>query len=306
MENNNDNHNNNNNNDNSTIPGYRFYPTEEELISFYLHNKLEGQREDLNRLINRVIPLLDIYEFNPWDLPQYSGVPCQGDPEQCFFFIPRQESEARGGRPSRLTETGYWKATGSPSYVYSSRNRIIGLKRTMVFYNGRAPHGTKTQWKMNEYKAIAIQGEPTITSSTTATPDPPLLRQEFSLCRVYKKTKCLRAFDRRPTREEIITISPIIAHPHHHHHEAHNHDQYGHGHLQILSSLNPPPPPPPPVRVLTSSRDDDSTSSSGGGSGSGAQPSQSGESEHLNSQISADSYYEDGWSWGWDDQLNLL
>uniref|UniRef100_A0A803QKN0 NAC domain-containing protein n=1 Tax=Cannabis sativa TaxID=3483 RepID=A0A803QKN0_CANSA len=153
-------------NDNkSRIPGFRFYPTEEELISFYLHNKLEGEREDLNRVINRVIPLLPIYEFNPWDLPRYSGVACQGDPEQCFFFIARQESEARGGRPSRLTESGYWKATGSPSYVYSSRNKIIGLKRTMVFYNGRAPHGTKTQWKMNEYKAI--QGEPTTTPSAT-------------------------------------------------------------------------------------------------------------------------------------------
>ncbi|CAN6577362.1 unnamed protein product [Malus baccata var. baccata] len=29
------------------------------------------------------------------------------------------------------------------------------------------------------------------------------LRQEFSLCRVYKKSKCLRAFDRRPPGIEI-------------------------------------------------------------------------------------------------------
>lgn len=54
----------------NSIPGFRFYPTEEELISFYLHNKLEGEKEHLNRVINRVIPLLDIYEFNPWDLPR--------------------------------------------------------------------------------------------------------------------------------------------------------------------------------------------------------------------------------------------
>lgn len=50
-------------------PGFRFYPTEEELVSFYLHNKLEGSREDLNRVMDRVIPVLDIYESNPWDLP---------------------------------------------------------------------------------------------------------------------------------------------------------------------------------------------------------------------------------------------
>ncbi|KAM6547636.1 hypothetical protein CsatB_019312 [Cannabis sativa] len=279
-------------NDNkSRIPGFRFYPTEEELISFYLHNKLEGEREDLNRVINRVIPLLPIYEFNPWDLPRYSGVACQGDPEQCFFFIARQESEARGGRPSRLTESGYWKATGSPSYVYSSRNKIIGLKRTMVFYNGRAPHGTKTQWKMNEYKAI--QGEPTTTPSATIS-HLPLLRQEFSLCRVYKKTKCLRAFDRRPTREEIITISPTTTTTtldhHHHQHQP--------------SSLPPQPPPP----LLT---DMMSTTPSSSGGGSGGQPSQSVESQYLmNTQTSADNNnnYDgttDTWGWGWD-QFNLL
>ncbi|KAK6244491.1 hypothetical protein QUC31_010900 [Theobroma cacao] len=172
-------------------PGFRFYPTEEELVSFYLRNKLEGKREDLNRLMDRVIPVVDIYDFNPWDLPHFSVYLCHKDPEQWFFFIPRQESEARGGRPKRLTTSGYWKATGSPGYVYSSNSRPIGVKRTMVFYNGRAPSGKKTEWKMNEYKAI--EGE---ASSPNAAP--PTLRQEFSLCRVYKKSKCLRSFDRRP------------------------------------------------------------------------------------------------------------
>ncbi|XP_052729154.1 NAC domain-containing protein 90 isoform X2 [Vigna angularis] len=172
-------------------PGYRFYPTEEELISFYLHNKLEGEREDMNR----VIPVVDIYDYNPSQLPQISGEASLRDTEQWFFFIPRQESEARGGRPKRLTTTGYWKATGSPNHVYSSDNRIIGIKRTMVFYSGRAPNGAKTDWKMNEY--TAIKGEPS------------QLRKEFSLCRVYKKSKCLRAFDRRPPPRRNTTRHSI-------------------------------------------------------------------------------------------------
>ncbi|OWM79070.1 NAC domain-containing protein 90-like [Punica granatum] len=174
------------------LPGFRFFPTEEELVLFYLHNKLNRRsRPDLESLIDRVVPLLDIYEFNPWELPQFAGEPCQGDPEQWFFFIPRQESEARGGRPKRLTASGYWKATGSPGLVYSSGNRIIGVKRTMVFYSGRAPAGRKTEWKMNEYKAI--EGEASSSSGAI-----PKLRQEYSLCRVYKQSKCVRAFDRRP------------------------------------------------------------------------------------------------------------
>ncbi|OMO99994.1 No apical meristem (NAM) protein, partial [Corchorus capsularis] len=184
-------------------PEFRFYPTEEELVSFYLHNKLEGNRNDLNHLMNRVIPVVDIYEFNPWDLPQFSVLLCHKDPEQWFFFIPRQESEARGGRPKRLTSSGYWKATGSPCYVYSSNSRAIGVKRTMVFYNGRAPTGKKTEWKMNEYKAI--EGE---APSSINGPPP-------SLVPSVQESKCLRSFDRRPP-PEVVLMTGDFAVPHDH------------------------------------------------------------------------------------------
>ncbi|KAF8397930.1 hypothetical protein HHK36_016856 [Tetracentron sinense] len=168
--------------------GFRFYPTEEELLSFYLHNKLEGKRQDLDR----VIPVVNIYELDPWQLPQVSGRLCHGDPEQWFFFTPRQEREARGGKPNRTTASGYWKATGSPGYVYSSGNRVIGVKKTMVFYKGKAPTGRKTKWKMNEYRAI--EREATISNCAI-----PKVKHQFSLCRVYVITGCLRAFDRRPS-----------------------------------------------------------------------------------------------------------
>ncbi|KAL5710547.1 hypothetical protein ACHQM5_021095 [Ranunculus cassubicifolius] len=169
-------------------PGYRFYPTEEELVSFYLREKLDGIPEEKFR---RVIPVVDIYEFDPCQLPQISGQLCHGDPEQWFFFCPRQEREARGGRPNRITGSGYWKATGSPGFVFAN-NRIIGVKKTMVFYEGKAPSGNKTKWKMIEYKAIQ---ENEATSSSTSTPQ---LRHEFSVCRVYINSGSLRAFDRRP------------------------------------------------------------------------------------------------------------
>ncbi|KAJ7971663.1 NAC domain-containing protein [Quillaja saponaria] len=84
------------------------------------------------------------------------------------FFSVQDESEARGGRPNRLTITGYWKAAGSPNHVYSPNNRIIGIKKTMVFYIGRSPNGTKTEWKMNEYKAI--KRDASSSSSSCAIP----------------------------------------------------------------------------------------------------------------------------------------
>ncbi|KAG6412164.1 hypothetical protein SASPL_124834 [Salvia splendens] len=165
--------------------GFRFYPTEEELLLYYLPNKLNAMNPD----IDRVIPLLNIYDYNPWELPQHAGEVCRGDKEQWFFFTTLQEREARGGRPNRLTEKGYWKATGSPSDVFTCQNLRIGRKKTMVFYEGRAPHGSKTTWKMNEYKVYDHYPNPQ-------------LKEELSLCRIYKRSKCARAFDRRPQPAE--------------------------------------------------------------------------------------------------------
>ena len=82
-----------------------------------------------------------------------------GGVEPWFYFCPRQEREARGGRPSRTTPSGYWKAAGTPGLVYAADGRPIGTKKTMVFYRGRAPAGAKTKWKLNEYKALEVQDE---------------------------------------------------------------------------------------------------------------------------------------------------
>lgn len=118
--------------------------------------------------------------------PEMAGEVCRGDMEQWFFFIPVQEREARGGRPNRLTDSGYWKATGTPGFVYSRDNRVIGVKRTMVFYQGRAPAGEKTEWKMNEYKAIegetdAAAAAAASSSSSSAISDPPKVINFFLL-----------------------------------------------------------------------------------------------------------------------------
>lgn len=44
-------------------PGFRFHPTEEELVGYYLHRKINSLKIDLD-----VIVEVDLYSIEPWDL----------------------------------------------------------------------------------------------------------------------------------------------------------------------------------------------------------------------------------------------
>lgn len=48
----------------SLPPGFRFHPTDEELVSYYLKRKINGRKIELE-----IIPEVDLYKCEPWDLP---------------------------------------------------------------------------------------------------------------------------------------------------------------------------------------------------------------------------------------------
>jgi No apical meristem (NAM) protein len=72
--------------------------------------------------------------------------------KELFFYVPRDRKYRSGDRPNRVTPSGYWKATGADRMVRVENNRSIGLKKTLVFYSGKAPKGIRTSWIMNEYR----------------------------------------------------------------------------------------------------------------------------------------------------------
>lgn len=125
-------------------PGFRFHPTDEEIISSYLREKY------LDRNFNpRAIGVVDLNKCEPWDLP---GRAKNIGEKEWYYFCQRDRKYPTGTRTNRATEAGYWKATGKDKEIFDGNNNLIGMKKTLVFYRGRAPRGEKTSWVIHEYR----------------------------------------------------------------------------------------------------------------------------------------------------------
>ncbi|XP_030542355.1 NAC domain-containing protein 83 [Rhodamnia argentea] len=123
-------------------PGFVFEPTDEEILFEYLRRKIFALP-----LPASIVPeLIALSNYDPWDLP--------GDGEEARYFFSNLDGASNA--VVRATSCGYWKAQGVPKQISPSssdaHNRMImGMKKTLVFFRGRPPHGSRTSWVMHEY-----------------------------------------------------------------------------------------------------------------------------------------------------------
>ncbi|KAL3538607.1 hypothetical protein ACH5RR_001973 [Cinchona calisaya] len=150
-------------------PGFRFYPTDEELVVHFLHRKAA-----LLPCHPDVIPDLDLYPYDPWDLAGKAMV----EGNKWYFYSRRTQS--------RITSNGYWKPLGVDEPIFSSSSgQKVGMKKCLVFYVGDQPsEGAKTNWIMQEYR-LSDNG-----SSSTRSSKKRHSRNDYSkwvVCRVYER-----------------------------------------------------------------------------------------------------------------------
>ncbi|CAM6072758.1 unnamed protein product [Sphagnum tenellum] len=231
-------------------PGFRFHPTDEELVSYYLAKKVRN-----GSFAGHAIAEVDLNKCEPWDLPEKAKM---GEREWYFFSL-RDRKYPTGMRTNRATDAGYWKATGkdrdvmsSSSSSGSSRSRsppqLVGMKKTLVFYMGRAPKGEKTNWIMHEYRQ---EGDHSCNNNTHHRGIP---KDEWVVCRIFQKSvggKKISGFGSCSDnweQEELETINTWEL-------------------MAGLDDLTPRPSPlpgadPPPLQpseVVAASHDDDSS-----------------------------------------------
>ncbi|TKY66470.1 CUP-SHAPED COTYLEDON 2 [Spatholobus suberectus] len=152
-------------------PGFRFHPTDEELITYYLLKKVLD-----STFTGRAIVEVDLNKCEPWELPEKATM---GEKEWYFFSL-RDRKYPTGLRTNRATEAGYWKATGKDREIYSSKTcSLVGMKKTLVFYRGRAPKGEKSNWVMHEYR---LEGKFAYHYLSRSSKD------EWVISRVFQKT----------------------------------------------------------------------------------------------------------------------
>jgi len=157
-------------------PGFRFHPTDEEIVRYYLKKKLTGNLPSCFDYL----AVIDIYKFEPWDLPSMSssslwfhgffqnfnlmiffffGLFFLGLSKlktrdlEWYFFTALDKKYGNSSRTNRATDRGYWKTTGKDRAIKNGEE-TVGMKKTLVYHLGRAPHGDRSNWVMHEYRMI--------------------------------------------------------------------------------------------------------------------------------------------------------
>ncbi|CAH9079213.1 unnamed protein product [Cuscuta epithymum] len=170
-------------------PGFRFHPTDEELIMYYLRNQATARPCPVS-----IIPEVDFYKFDPWELPEKA----EFGENEWYFFTPRDRKYPNGVRPNRAAVSGYWKATGTDKAIHSG-SKYVGVKKALVFYKGRPPKGIKTDWIMHEYRLS--DSRPSNFKQNNGS----MRLDDWVLCRIYKKKNMGKAIEMKIEEEETNT-----------------------------------------------------------------------------------------------------
>ncbi|XP_043710144.1 protein CUP-SHAPED COTYLEDON 3-like, partial [Telopea speciosissima] len=160
---------------------FRFYPTEEQLLCYYLTNKnscgklhdldlsLPSSDADFSSFGFNMVREIDLYDYEPCDLPDIACFPYGrgGSKKHWYCFTEKVSSE----RMKRKARGGFWKRKGPARDVLGGKDgTVLGKRKTFEFYCRNSSRTMKTDWVLYEYALVDN------------------LKDSFSLCRVFLKS----------------------------------------------------------------------------------------------------------------------
>ncbi|XP_043725485.1 NAC domain-containing protein 83-like [Telopea speciosissima] len=138
-----------NNIDALEIPiGFRFSPTDLELVNYYLLPKILG--EPLPASV-----ILDIDETELYSKPPNKLEMNFCERKECFFFTHGDGYSHDELRSIRMVGNGkgFWKSDGEETFICNCYgDNKFAFKICWTYYNGTPKKGKKTKWVMSEYR----------------------------------------------------------------------------------------------------------------------------------------------------------
>ncbi|KAM1069046.1 hypothetical protein ACFX2A_000938 [Malus domestica] len=132
------------------LPGFRFHPTDELLVRYYLKNKIQGTDSHFRYLI----PEIDVSKYEPWEIPAFFP---EVHENEWFFFTRPKYKDIDKTRRDRATDQGFYKSTGDEREIRAEESEsVIGKKRFLTFHEGRGLKAKKTDWVIHEFKETEV------------------------------------------------------------------------------------------------------------------------------------------------------
>lgn len=162
-------------------PGFRFDPTDEELVLHFLYSKLKLSSSPNHPYNNSnahyLIPELKnfFHHYHPSQLHGEAFESCG----QWYFYTRKTEN--------RVSENGNWEELVDMYQPILARNsnKLVGLKKCLVFNQGNFPSsGIKTGWFMQEYHACSNNLEVETPPKRRRSKQPDV--NKWVLCRVQQ------------------------------------------------------------------------------------------------------------------------
>ncbi|XP_022774213.1 NAC domain-containing protein 83-like [Durio zibethinus] len=173
--------------------GYRFRPTDEELVVHYL------KRKALNLpLPASVIPEFDVFHTDPWSLPGNLK-------ENRYFFSTRYGNDGNNKYKRVEAGSGYWKPVGKEKPILASgSNQVVGMRKALIFRERNPSNETKTRWLLHQFHLVGS----VVTLNLTLMSKRELFR-DWLVFRVFQRTRKVKKHGVISNNSQITSVVTV-------------------------------------------------------------------------------------------------